>query len=149
MKKIILIVVFFLAGQTICNQIGPISNPAQAGVTTAPASSSDAEFANAYKNRTSKLQIEGQGTVVKILPDDNDGSQHQRFIVRLYSGQTILISHNIDIAPRVVSLKKNDLVRFYGQYEWNKKGGVIHWTHHDPRGSHVAGWIEHNGHIYE
>jgi hypothetical protein len=118
-------------------------------VLSTQSDSSDAKFASAYKNRTDSIQIEGQGTVVKILPDDNEGSRHQRFIVRLNSGQTLLIAHNVDVAPKVSSLKKNDFVRFCGQYEWNKNGGVIHWTHKDTRGSHVAGWIEHNGHIYQ
>ncbi|HEY6008469.1 MAG TPA: DUF3465 domain-containing protein [Geobacteraceae bacterium] len=149
MKKLILIAVFILAGQTGYNHYVALSTTAGAAGLSSLPSSSDAEFANAYKHRTSNLQIEGQGTVVKILPDDNDGSRHQRFIVRLNSGQTILIAHNIDLAPRVLFLKRNDIVRFYGQYKWHKKGGVIHWTHNDPRGSHVAGWIEHNGRIYQ
>jgi len=116
---------------------------------SAQADDSDAELSNAYESRTSNLQIEGGGKVVTLLPDDNDGSRHQRFIVRLYSGQTLLVAHNIDLAPRIHSLVAGDSIRFYGQYEWNEKGGVIHWTHNDPSGSHVAGWIEHNGRRYQ
>ena len=67
----------------------------------------------------------------------------------LGSGETVLLSHNIDLAPRIESLKKGDTVEFYGEYEWNEKGGVIHWTHNDPDGSHVAGWIKHQGKTYE
>jgi len=38
-----------------------------------------------------------------------------------------------------------DSVAFKGEYEWNAEGGVIHWTHRDPEGAHVAGWLKHNG----
>lgn len=115
----------------------------------AQANDSDAELFNAYESRTSNLQIEGGGRVVTLFSDDNAGSRHQRFIVRLNSGQTLLVAHNIDLAPRIDSLVEGDLIRFYGQYEWNEKGGVIHWTHNDPSGSHVAGWVEHNGKRYQ
>ena len=84
-----------------------------------------------------------------ILSDDNDGSRHQRFILRLDSGQTLLIAHNIDLAPRVSSLSEGDGIAFYGVYEWNPKGGVIHWTHHDPNNHHVTGWLQHNGKTYQ
>jgi hypothetical protein len=84
-----------------------------------------------------------------MLPDDQDGSRHQRFIVQLASGQTVLIAHNIDIATRVDALKVGDTVRFYGEYVWNARGGVIHWTHHDPQGRHVAGWVMRDGKTYQ
>jgi hypothetical protein len=93
-------------------------------------------------------QVRGSGVVIRVLSDDNDGSRHQRFIVRLDSGRTLLIAHNIDLAPRVASLQKGDTIAFAGQYEWNDKGGVIHWTHHDPQGQHTPGWIEHDGRRY-
>ena len=94
-------------------------------------------------------QVSGSGRVVRILADDNDGSRHQRFILGLSSGQTLLVAHNIDLAPRVASLSTGDTVKFYGEYEANSKGGVIHWTHHDPQGRHVAGWLEHRGRRYQ
>lgn len=117
--------------------------------STSAAAASDSVFASAFENHASNIQVEGQGTVAKILPDDNDGSRHQRFIVRLSSGQTLLIAHNIDLAPRVSSLNEGDVVSFSGEYEWNPKGGVVHWTHRDSDGRHPAGWIRHEGQAFQ
>jgi len=103
----------------------------------------------AYANKQSNIQVQGVGKVIKVLSDDNKGSRHQRFILKLSSNSTILIAHNIDLAPRIENLKTDDSIEFYGEYEWNKQGGVIHWTHHDPRGKHKDGWLKHNGKIYQ
>lgn len=94
-------------------------------------------------------QVQGSGRVIRVLSDDNEGSRHQRFIVELSPGRTLLVAHNIDLAPRVQSIRTGDTVAFYGEYEWNDRGGVIHWTHRDPRGRHSDGWIEHNGRRYQ
>ena len=56
--------------------------------------------------------------------------------------------HNIDIATRI-PLAEADPVAFRGQYEWNERGGVVHWTHHDPRGEHTPGWLKHEGRTYQ
>jgi hypothetical protein len=109
----------------------------------------DSPIGRAFASGTSDRQVEGEGTVIRVLPDDVDGSRHQRFIVQLASGQTLLITHNIDLAPRIAGLKVGDSVRFSGEYVWNEKGGGIHWTHHDPQGRHVAGWVIHNGKRYQ
>jgi Protein of unknown function (DUF3465) len=111
--------------------------------------SDDGEIARAFNTRTSNVQVEGEGTVERILADDLDGGRHQRFIVRLASGQTVLISHNIDLAPRVEGLQEGERVSFYGEYIWNSQGGIVHWTHHDPQGRHVAGWLKHQGRTYQ
>ncbi len=98
----------------------------------------------AYEREQSDLMVEFPGLVTKVLPDDNDGSRHQRFIVRLSNDHTILIAHNIDLCDRV-PLRERDRVTVHGEYEWNDRGGVVHWTHDDPQRRHEAGWIEHNG----
>jgi hypothetical protein len=61
-------------------------------------------------------QFQSEGTVVRVLSDDNEGSRHQRFIVRLASGRTVLIAHNIDLAPRVDGLETGDTVEFSGEF---------------------------------
>jgi hypothetical protein len=114
-----------------------------------PPDRDDAILAKAFASRESNLQVGGQGMVERVLPDDEDGSRHQRFVLRLGSGQTLLVSHNIDLAPRIDLLGEGDAVAFYGEYEWNPQGGVIHWTHHDPQGSHSAGWLRHKGQTYQ
>jgi len=113
------------------------------------AGESDAQLAVAFENQQSNLQIQGDGIVSRILPDDTKGSQHQRFILKLSNGQTLLIAHNIDLAPKIENLHVGDTVEFYGEYEWNSKGGVVHWTHHDPSGRHETGWLRHDGQTYQ
>jgi hypothetical protein len=109
----------------------------------------DGTVGRAFKIGTSNIQVEGEGVVTRILSDDLSGSRHQRFVVRLASGQTVLVAHNINIAPRVVGLREGDSVRFNGEYVWNEEGGVLHWTHRDPEGRHAAGWLKHNGRTYQ
>lgn len=82
------------------------------------------------------------------MADDLKGRRHQKFLLRLSSGHTLLIAHNIDVAPRVAGLREGDRLAFWGEYEYNAQGGVIHWTHHDPQGRHTDGWIKHGGVTY-
>lgn len=119
------------------------------GSSAGAARPSDNTIARAFASRTSDIQVEGEGKVIRVLPDDLNGSRHQKFIVELASGQTLLISHNIDVAPRINALEVGDSVRFNGEYVWNAKGGVVHWTHHDPKGRRAGGWLIHNGKTYK
>lgn len=121
-------------------------------LTSAPSATlgnADQAVAAAFAARRNDVAIEGEGEVTKILADDTRGSRHQRFILRLPEGATLLVAHNIDLAPRLDALKVGDRVRFAGEYEWNKRGGVLHWTHHDPRGKRAGGWLELAGKRYE
>lgn len=110
---------------------------------------SDQILQNAFDNRRSNLQVQGKASVYRILADDLKGSRHQRFLLRTGTGLSLLIAHNIDLAPRIPGIKAGDTVEFYGEYEYNGEGGVVHWTHHDPRGRHVGGWLHHNGRTYQ
>ncbi len=117
--------------------------------TLSAAFANDSILRDAHRHEKSDVQVQGRGKVVKLLSDDNKGSRHQRFLIRLGSGQTILIAHNIDLAPRIMNLSVNDFVEFHGEYEWNSKGGVVHWTHRDPNNRHVHGWLKHNDSTYQ
>jgi hypothetical protein len=142
-KKLVLIIALAVLAFGYVREQG-ISLP-----SVLPSVGSVAVFEDALANKQSNIQVEGSGSVIKILRDDLEGSRHQKFIIELSSGQTLLISHNIDLAPRIDSLSKGDSIEFFGEYEWNDRGGVVHWTHHDPGGRHVAGWIRHEGTIYQ
>ena len=113
------------------------------------ADGSDSATTVAFNEWKSGNQVQGSGMVIRILSDDNEGSRHQRFIVRLNTGQTLLVAHNIDLAPKISSLREGDTVSFNGEYEWNEEGGVVHWTHRDPQRRHVSGWLKHNGQMYQ
>lgn len=107
------------------------------------------ELANTQR---SGEMVQFDARVVKTLPDDNHGDRHQRFIIEIdylpSSIATVLIAHNIDLAPKV-PVERGSVVRFYGQYEWNEKGGLLHWTHHDPSNWRQGGWIELHGKRYD
>lgn len=107
-----------------------------------------AEIARLVRYQRSDVQVLGYGSVRATLPDDNEGSRHQKFILELSNGNTLLVAHNIDLAPRV-PLDRGDVIAFYGEYEYTQKGGVLHWTHHDPGGRHVGGWLQLDGKRYE
>ncbi|WP_110666246.1 DUF3465 domain-containing protein [Salinicola halophilus] len=102
----------------------------------------------AFDTRRGDFWVEASGEVIDRLPDDLDGSRHQRMIVRLDTGQTLLIAHNIDIAPRVEGIEAGERLTFRGEYVWNEKGGVIHWTHRDPGLRTPGGWLEWQGRRY-
>lgn len=147
MKNLILVAIILAAAYFGGVETGII--PARTAGTIQAATDAEQTLSAAYENRQSDIQIQGQGTVSRILADDNEGSRHQRFILDMASGQTLLIAHNIDLAPRIASITVGDRVEFYGEYEWNPKGGVVHWTHHDPQGRHVSGWLKHDGRTYQ
>ncbi|WP_233593305.1 DUF3465 domain-containing protein [Cobetia sp. cqz5-12] len=112
-------------------------------------SADESRLKRAISAQQSDVQVRGTGEVIRLLRDDLKGSRHQKFLIRVAGGTTILVAHNIDLAPRIDSLQVGDRIGFYGEYEWTDKGGVIHWTHHDPGGRHVGGWLEHAGRRYE
>jgi hypothetical protein len=135
----------------------PRSTPAPAQARPVPGRNAgqptDGGIAALFREKTSDRWVEAEGRVERTLDDDAhtaDGSdKHQRFLVKLDTGVTVLVAHNIDAARRV-PVERGDPVRFRGEYEWTEKGGTVHFTHapkfkrRDP-----GGWIEHRGVRYE
>ncbi|GAC1356167.1 MAG: DUF3465 domain-containing protein [Vulcanimicrobiaceae bacterium] len=89
------------------------------------------------------------GTVSRVLGvrHGRRGS-HEGFTVRVQpnAAAALRIEDNLDITG-YIPIHSGDNVQVMGQYECND--GVIHWTHHDPRGRHPAGYIKVNGRTYQ
>jgi hypothetical protein len=128
-------------------QSEPVDQPLQAGPLGAAVAEDPAQLA--FQQRARGRIIKVIGTVERILADDRDGSPHQRFIIRTSGGMSLLIAHNLDLAPRLEALRAGEVVTVFGEYEWNDKGGVMHWTHDDPQGEHTTGYIEWRGRRYQ
>ncbi len=144
----IFLALFFALALGACNKSDANNLQTLESSRTEASTASNAEIEQAFKARKSDVQVSGHGVVIKLLKDDNKGSRHQKFLVRINTQQTLLFAHNIDLAPRV-PLQTGDKISFYGEYVYNPKGGVMHWTHHAPRGDHAAGWIMHNSKKYQ
>jgi Protein of unknown function (DUF3465) len=136
------------------SEIERTAPPSEQTTRAEPGSISESQRAlvGLAKSQRSGQMVELQARVVKLLPDDNDGSRHQRFLLAIdyepSPTDSVLVAHNIDLAPRV-PIEEGSVIRIFGQYEWNDRGGVLHWTHHDPRGRHAEGWIELDGVRYD
>ncbi|MGI9627110.1 MAG: DUF3465 domain-containing protein [Longimicrobiales bacterium] len=137
-----LTLVLALATVALWNRLTTGSAETALGPPTATSNDASNPLETAFDQRQSGVWVESAGTLVRHLPDDDDGSRHQRFILRLDNDQTILVSHNIDLAPRLGGVGPGETVAFRGRYEWNEQGGVVHWTHHDPDGRQTGGWLE-------
>lgn len=110
----------------------------------------NAAVERAFAEHRSGIEVTAQGSVIRLLSDDTGPTgKHQRFIIRLAGvTQSVLVTNNIDIGKRV-PLLTGDEVAVHGEYVWNAEGGLIHFTHHDPKGTHEGGYIVDNGKTYD
>jgi len=109
------------------------------------------ELERAHREHHTLSWVDGGGTITRILRDDKKRPRHQRFVVKIGSGAnafTVLVAHNIDLAPRV-PIKKGEEITFHGEYIWNEQGGTVHWTHEDPKHEKEGGWIRYKDRVYE
>ena len=99
-------------------------------------------------NTHARFWLETEGKVIKLLKDDTKGNPHQKFLIKLAPDITLLVAHNIALAKRA-PIQQGDSIKIRARYEWNNRGGVLHWTHHDPKGKQQGGWIYANGKYYK
>lgn len=111
-------------------------------------SASDSDIIRAVNDQRRVDFVEGGSMVVtKILPDDNSGLKHQKWVVRLSNGKQMQAVYNLDMCPRV-QIKVGDKIAMGGQFIWTGGGGLLHWLHHDPRGNRPDGYVYANGRYY-
>jgi hypothetical protein len=139
-KRTSLAVVLLLAAAVLIARIDGQREPATAETGAAA-------IVEAFENERSGVWVEAEGEIVHLLPDDKKPPRHQNFLIEIAPNHTVKISHNVDLAPRA-PIRKGQRIRFRGRYEYNAKGGVVHWTHRDPRGRKTGGRLEYEGKTY-
>lgn len=96
-----------------------------------------------YSGQQSHAEVVASGTVVDVLGLRRGPSgTHEGFLLRLSGACDLLVKveTNTDLTGPV-PLQPGENVQVKGEYEYNAMGGVIHWTHHDPRGRHDGGYV--------
>lgn len=135
-------------GGSTASEREPAAAPTR-GAASSASRDSASPVGRLHAARQSDQIITDTGIIVKCLPDDNEGSRHQRLLVEVdRTDITIKVSHNIDLAP-YIKCREGDRITFKGEYEYNDLGGVVHWTHHDPKKWREGGWVEVDGQRYE
>ncbi len=133
------------ASSTSTNQI------AQTGPSYDPSAGSlpldDAGLIELQSARARQAPVRCVARVYKLMKEDTRGRRHQRFLLKLSNGTTVLVAHNIDLAPRV-PLRVGDVVEIQGEYIWNERGGVLHYTHRSTSRRKPGGWIKFNGRTF-
>jgi hypothetical protein len=124
---------------------GNVQQPSQ---PSQPGSADDSKIVNAVNNKRRVDFVEGGGmVVVKLLPDDRNGLQHEKWVVRLSNGALMQAVYNLDMCE-YVPLKVGDVVSMGGQFIWTNEGAMLHWLHYDPRQNRPDGYVELNGKVY-
>lgn len=121
---------------------------AQAPVVQSRVAPNDGEVLRAQSAHLVNAPVTVSARVLKILREDIEGTPHQKFLIILSNGSTVLIAHNIQMAPQV-PIQEGTFITIHGDYIWNAKGGLIHWTHHSDTPKHGDGWIYYNGRRYQ
>ena len=109
---------------------------------------SDNDIIRAVNDRRRVNYVEGGSmTVTRVLPDDDDGRKHQKWMVRLSNGKTLQAVYNSDMCPEV-PIKVGDVIAMGGMFLWTNSGPMLHWLHHDPRANRPDGYVYVNGNYY-
>jgi hypothetical protein len=107
---------------------------------------------DAWREQRSYVEVTAQGSAAQLLGIRTGPSgAHEGFLLHLRGaegrGLTVKVEDNIDITGPV-PLQSGDDVEVRGEYIYNSRGGIIHYTHHDPRGAHPPGYIRVRGRTY-
>jgi hypothetical protein len=116
------------------------------------ADASNAAVFDAWRAARSRVEVTASGSVARVLGQrEGPSGMHEGFLLHLRGGAgrglTVRVEDNTDITGPI-PLRAGDDVVVRGEYIYDSRGGIIHYTHRDPRARHPAGYVRVNGRIY-
>lgn len=108
----------------------------------------DSQIVQAVQAQKNAYYVEaGNLTVEALLKDDTNGLPHQKWVAKLSNGKKINIVYNLDMGVKV-PLHVGDKFAVGGQFIWTPQGGLVHWTHEDPKQTRPDGYVLYDNVIY-
>jgi Protein of unknown function (DUF3465) len=132
------------------NALSALGAAAMLAGCSAAEAPNDAALCAAYAGGRSHVEVVADGTIVRVLgTQPGRVSPHEGFLFRLASGCSVVVrvEANTDFTGPI-PLEPGEHVLVKGEYEYYPLGGVLHWTHRDPRGRHENGYIQADGRMY-
>ena len=130
------------------NSIG-FSKQSPAPESQAAVPGGDVDLVRAVKDQRNVDFVQGSNvTVSRILPDDTQGLEHERWYIQLSDGSVVFAVYNIDMNVERVPLVQGEKQDIGGQFIWTNNGGLLHWLHADPKNNRPDGFVIVNGHRY-
>jgi hypothetical protein len=107
---------------------------------------------DAWRAQRSNVEVTASGAVARIFGTRLGRSgEHEGFLLHLRGaaghGLTVRVEDNVDITGPI-QLQTGDDVEVRGEYIFDPSGGIVHYTHHDPRGHHSSGYVKVRGRLY-
>ena len=108
---------------------------------------------DAWRAGRSHLEVTANGAVARILGErEGPSGEHLGFLLHLRGsagrGLTVRVEDNLDLSGPI-PLREGQAATVRGEYIYDSRGGLIHYTHRDPRGRHEAGYVQVDGRIYQ
>lgn len=148
-SMLLLSLVFSLSTQAqVVFRGGQPQQPIRSQVETTAAPTDDKNLVQALASHRNVYFLEAAHlTVTGLLPDDQQGLPHQKFMVKTSTGGKVLCVYNLDKGQRI-PLKVGDDVGLGGEFKWTNQGGLMHWLHQDDSNRRPDGYVELAGRRY-
>ncbi len=126
---------------------------ALAGCAPAGGDAGNGQVYEAWRDGRSRIEVTATGSVARILGTRvGPSGSHEGFLLHLSGsaghGLTVRIEDNVDLTGPI-PLRQGEPVEVRGEYIYDERGGLIHYTHLDPRGRHDAGYVRALGRVYQ
>jgi hypothetical protein len=108
---------------------------------------------SAWSEHRSHIEVTASGSVAHVLGTRAGPSgEHEGFLLHLRGaagrGLTVRVEDNTDLTGPI-PLQAGSDVEVRGEYIYDSRGGLIHYTHRDPRLRHPAGYVRVEGKVYQ
>jgi hypothetical protein len=108
---------------------------------------------DAWRTGRSHVEVTASGSVARLLGErEGPSGRHLGFILHLSGsagrGLSVRVEDNLDLTGEI-PIGEGESVTVRGEYIYEPAGGLIHYTHKDPRGRHDAGYVQASGRIYQ